>query len=165
MIDPASAAGPRRLLLVGWDAADWQVIHPLLDAGRMPNLRRLVEGGVMGSLHSLQPMLSPILWTSIATGKRAYDHGVRGFIEPLPDRSGVRPVGTRTRRCKALWNLVSQAGRSSVVCAWQASDPAEPVRGAMVSESFCRAAGGRDAGALAGGGGERAAAGSGGKSG
>ncbi len=126
----------RRVLRVGWDAADWQVIHPLLDAGQMPHLQRLVEGGVMGNLHSLQPLLSPILWTSIATGKRAYAHGVRGFVEPLPDRSGVRPVGTRTRRCKALWNLVSQAGRSSVVCAWQASHPAEPVRGATVSNLF-----------------------------
>ncbi len=127
---------PARVLLVGWDAADWQVIHPLLDAGLMPNLQCLVEGGVIGNVASLSPMLSPILWTSIATGKRAYAHGIRGFIEPLPDRSGVRPVGTRTRRCKALWNIVSQTDRRSVVCAWQASHPAEPVRGAMVSNLF-----------------------------
>ncbi len=126
-----------RVLLIGWDAADWQVIHPLLDNGLMPNLRRLVEGGVMGNLASLSPMLSPVLWTSIATGKRVYDHGVRWFVEPLPDRSGVRPVGTRTRRCKALWNIVSQSERESVVCAWQATHPAEPIRGAMVSNLFC----------------------------
>lgn len=125
-----------RLLLVGWDAADWQVIHPLLDAGQMPHLRRLVEGGVMGNLASLQPMLSPILWTSIATGKRADAHGVRGFVEPLPDRSGVRPVGSHTRRCKALWNILSQTGHRSVVCGWMASHPAEPVHGAFVSNAF-----------------------------
>ncbi|WP_375466428.1 alkaline phosphatase family protein [uncultured Methylobacterium sp.] len=124
------------MLLVGWDAADWQVIHPLLDAGRMPHLQRLVEGGTMGTLHSLQPMLSPILWTSIATGKRAYGHGVHGFIEPTPDRAGVRPVGTRTRTCKALWNILSQSGLRSVVCGWQASHPAEAVRGAAVSSRF-----------------------------
>jgi tetratricopeptide (TPR) repeat protein len=126
----------RRVLLVGWDAADWQVIHPLLDAGLMPNLERLIEGGAMGNVASLSPMLSPILWTSIAAGKRAYAHGVRGFVEPLADRSGVRPVGTRTRRCKVLWNIASQSGRRSIVCGWQASHPAEPVRGAMVSNLF-----------------------------
>ena len=125
-----------RVLLVGWDAADWQMIHPLLDAGLMPNLQSLIEGGVMGNVASLTPMLSPILWTSIATGKRAYAHGVRGFIEALPDRSGVRPVGTHTRQCKTLWNIVSQSGRRSVVCGWQASHPAERVRGAMVSNLF-----------------------------
>jgi tetratricopeptide (TPR) repeat protein len=133
----SSAGGNRsRVLLIGWDAADWQMIHPLLDKGLLPNLRRLVEGGVMGNLASLSPMLSPVLWTSIATGKRAYAHGVSWFIEPLPDRSGVRPVGTRTRRCKALWNIASQSDRRSVVCGWQASHPAEPIRGAMVSNLF-----------------------------
>lgn len=123
-------------MLIGWDAAEWQVIHPLLDAGLMPNLQRLVEGGVIGNLASLSPMLSPILWTSIATGKRAYAHGIHGFVEPLPDRSGVRPVGTATRQCKALWNILSQENRPSVVCGWQASHPAEPIRGVMVSNVF-----------------------------
>ena len=136
MIAPNSPSRPGRVLLVGWDAADWQVIHPLLDAGQMPSLQRLVEGGALGNLHSLQPMLSPILWTSIATGKRADAHGVCGFVEPLPDRSGVRPVGTRTRRCKALWNILSQNALRSVVCGWMASHPAEPVRGAMISNAF-----------------------------
>ncbi|MEP6603512.1 MAG: alkaline phosphatase family protein [Spartobacteria bacterium] len=125
-----------RVLLIGWDAADWQIIHPLVDAGLMPNLERLINRGTIGNLAALSPMLSPILWTSIATGKRAYGHGVRGFAEALPDLSGIRPVGTRTRKCKALWNILSQSARPSVVCGWQASHPAEPLRGAMVSNLF-----------------------------
>lgn len=133
----AASRNPSRVLLIGWDAADWQVIHPLLDSGLMPELQRLVEGGVIGNIASLSPMLSPVLWTSIATGKRCYAHGVNGFIEALPDGSGVRPVGTHTRRCKALWNIVSQSDRRSAVCAWQATHPAELVRGAMVSNLFC----------------------------
>ncbi len=135
MASVAPAARPR-VLLIGWDAADWHVINPLLDGGLMPNLQRLVEHGVIGNIASLSPMLSPILWTSIATGKRAYAHGVQGFVEPLPDRSGIRPVGTHTRRCKALWNIASQAGLRSVVGAWQASHPAEPIAGAMFSNLF-----------------------------
>jgi predicted AlkP superfamily phosphohydrolase/phosphomutase/tetratricopeptide (TPR) repeat protein len=136
MTSPNAAPSAPRLLLIGWDAADWQVLHPLLDTGAMPNLQRLVEGGVIGNLASLSPMLSPMLWTSIATGKRAYGHGVHGFVEPMPDRSGLRPVGTRTRTCKALWNIISQSDRRSVVCGWQASHPAEPINGAMVSNLF-----------------------------
>ena len=42
-----------RLLLVGWDAADWKLIHPLIDSGRMPTLRRIVEDGVSGTLSSM----------------------------------------------------------------------------------------------------------------
>jgi predicted AlkP superfamily phosphohydrolase/phosphomutase len=32
-----------KILLVGWDAADWKIIHPLLDRGEMPNLARLIN--------------------------------------------------------------------------------------------------------------------------
>ncbi|MGI8437013.1 MAG: alkaline phosphatase family protein [Chthoniobacterales bacterium] len=135
MSAPPTSSRPR-LLLIGWDAADWQVIHPLVDAGVMPNLERLINSGTIGNLASLSPMLSPILWASIATGKRAYAHGVRGFVEPTPDRSGIRPTGTRTRRCKALWNILSQSDRESVVCGWMANHPSEPIRGAMVSNLF-----------------------------
>lgn len=131
MIDPT-----RKLLLIGWDAADWQMIHPLLDAGRMPNLKALIEGGVMGNLLTLQPVLSPILWTSIATGKRAYHHGITGFVEPTPDGLGLQPAQSTSRRCKALWNILSQAGRRCHTVGWCASHPAEPIRGVSVSNQF-----------------------------
>ena len=63
-----STSPPRKVLLVGWDAADWKVIHPLLDAGKMPHLARFLERGVMGNIATLQPALSPTLWTSITVG-------------------------------------------------------------------------------------------------
>ncbi len=126
----------RKLLLVGWDAADWQLMHPLIDAGRMPHLQRLVERGVIGNLQTLQPMLSPILWTSIATGKRAYLHGVTGFVEPTPDGSALRPTASSTRQCKALWNILAQAGRRCHALGWYASHPAEDINGVCVSQLF-----------------------------
>jgi predicted AlkP superfamily phosphohydrolase/phosphomutase len=51
----------RKLLFIGWDAADWRVINPLMDAGKMPHLQRLVERGVMGNMATLHPVLSPML--------------------------------------------------------------------------------------------------------
>jgi predicted AlkP superfamily phosphohydrolase/phosphomutase len=80
------------LLLIGWDGADWDVINPLLDSGKMPNLENLVNHGVIGDLATLYPELSPMLWTSIATGKRAYKHGIYGFSEPTPDGRSIRPI-------------------------------------------------------------------------
>ncbi len=126
----------QKLLLIGWDAADWEMIHPLLDAGRMPQLKRLIESGVMGNLLTLQPMLSPILWTSIATGKRAYLHGVHGFVEPTPDAIGLRPTASSTRKCKALWNILAQAGKRCHAIGWYASHPAEDINGVCVSHQF-----------------------------
>ena len=125
-----------RVLLIGWDAADWKVIQPLLGAGQMPHLARLIAGGVHGNLATLYPVLSPMLWTSIATGKRAYKHGIHGFTEPLPDGLGVRPVSLLSRKTKAIWNILNQTGHRSIVVGWWPSHPAEPINGIMISNHF-----------------------------
>ncbi len=130
-----------RVLLIGWDAADWKVIRPLLDAGQMPHLARLIAGGVHGNLATIYPALSPMLWTSIATGKRAYKHGIHGFSEPLPDGSGVRPITVLSRKTNAVWNILNKTGRRSVVVGWWPSHPAEPIHGVMVSNHFQQPAG------------------------
>ena len=131
----------RKVLLIGWDAADWKVISPLIDAGRMPNLAGFVSEGVMGNLATLFPVLSPMLWTSIATGKRAYKHGIHGFAEPDPDTQGVRPITSLGRKCKAVWNILHQSGLRSNVVGWWPSNPVEPINGVMVSNHFQQAVG------------------------
>src|SRR4051812_26977188 len=125
-----------RVMLIGWDAADWKVIRPLLAAGQMPNLARLIAGGVHGNIATIYPVLSPMLWTSIATGKRAYKHGIHGFSEPLPDGSGIRPITLLARRTKAVWNILNQTGHRSIIVGWWPSHPAEPINGVMVSNHF-----------------------------
>ncbi len=132
-------SGPRRVMLVGWDAADWKMIHPLMDAGYMPTVKRLVETGVMGNLATLSPILSPILWSSIATGKRPFKHGVHGFTEPTPDGKAVRPVTSMSRTTRAIWNILTLQGMRSHVVGWWPSHPAEPISGVMVSNQYQRA--------------------------
>ncbi len=129
----------RKVLLTGWDAADWKVVGPLLAAGKMPNVQRLVESGARGQIATLHPPLSPMLWTSIATGKRPFKHGVLGFAEPTPDGRGVQPVTNLSRKTKALWNILQQNGLRSVVTGWWPSHPAEPINGVMVSDHYARA--------------------------
>ena len=130
-----STALASRVLLVGWDAADWDIITPLLDAGEMPHLQALVDRGVMGNLATLDPPFSPMLWTSIATGKTADKHGIIHFTQPK-ETGGVSPVLSTTRTTKALWNILSQNDLRSVVVGWWPSHPAEPIRGAMVSNFY-----------------------------
>lgn len=131
----------RKVLLIGWDAADWKVIRPLLDAGKLPNVERLVEGGSSGPIATLHPPLSPMLWTSIATGKRPFKHGIHGFSEPTPDGRGVQPVTNLSRTSKAVWNILNQNNLRSVVIGWWPSHPAEPINGVMVSDHYHRARG------------------------
>jgi predicted AlkP superfamily phosphohydrolase/phosphomutase/tetratricopeptide (TPR) repeat protein len=126
----------KRILLIGWDAADWKIINPLMDAGYMPAMEKLVNGGVMGNMHTLEPPFSPMLWTSIATGKYADKHGILGFTEPDPEGMGMRPVSSLSRKTKAIWNILSQNGLKTHVLGWWPSNPVEPINGIMLSNQF-----------------------------
>jgi predicted AlkP superfamily phosphohydrolase/phosphomutase/tetratricopeptide (TPR) repeat protein len=117
-----------------------------MEAGKMPNVQRLVGGGAMGQISTLHPPLSPMLWTSIATGKRPFKHGIHGFSEPTSDGRGVQPVTNLSRTSKALWNILNQNDRRSVVLGWWPSHPAEPINGVMVSDQYHRANGPLDQG-------------------
>lgn len=131
----------RKVLLIGWDAADWKVINPLLDQGLMPTLDDFVNHGVIGNIATLRPILSPMLWNSIATGKRPDKHGIWGFMEPDPQTGGVRPVTSTSRKVKALWNILTQRGYKTHVLGWFAGHPAEPINGISVSDLYPYATG------------------------
>ena len=123
----------QRLLILGWDAADWQIIDPLLASGQMPNLAALVAGGTRANLLTMEPKLSPILWSTIATGKTAEKHGILNFVEPNPSGDGVRVSASTTRKTKALWNMMTQSALRVHLVGWYASHPAEPINGTCVS--------------------------------
>lgn len=125
-----------KLVLLGWDAAEWKVIEPLIAQGKMPTLKKFLEQGTSGKIATLDPPFSPMLWTSIATGKRAYDHGIMGFIEPSPKGDGLRPVLSTSRKVKALWNIFNQEGLRSNVIGWWPSHPVEKINGIMVSNFY-----------------------------
>ncbi|MBS0658681.1 MAG: alkaline phosphatase family protein [Verrucomicrobia bacterium] len=133
------ARSRHRVLLLGWDAADWRFIEPLIERGLMPTLAALRSRGTWGNLATLQPALSPMLWTSIATGLRPTKHRIASFVEPLADGSGIRPVASTSRRGKALWNIASQSGLRSLVTGWYATRPAERIAGVVVADGFERA--------------------------
>lgn len=126
----------KRVLLIGWDAADWKLIDQYMAEGEMPYMRQFLERGACGNLATLRPVLSPMLWNSIATGKRPYKHGIHGFVEPMPDGKGIRPSASTTRKCKALWNILTQQGMTSNVVSWFVGHPVEPINGICVSEMF-----------------------------
>lgn len=125
-----------KVLLIGWDAADWEHINPLLEQGMLPTLESFLNQGVMGNLATLQPILSPMLWNSIATGKHAHKHGVYGFIEKDPHNGGARPYTSYSRKVRAIWNILHHEGYRCNVINWWASHPAEPINGCIVTNAM-----------------------------
>jgi predicted AlkP superfamily phosphohydrolase/phosphomutase/tetratricopeptide (TPR) repeat protein len=131
--DCTVARSPRRVLLIGVDGADPGILERLIGEGRLPNFARLKAAGVSGPLRSREPLLSPILWTTIATGRKGQDHGILDFVEMSADGKPV-PITSSRRLVPAIWNVLDQAGRSAGVVGWYATYPAEHVRGFVVSD-------------------------------
>jgi predicted AlkP superfamily phosphohydrolase/phosphomutase/tetratricopeptide (TPR) repeat protein len=125
-----------KFLVIGWDAADWQIIGPLLAKGLMPSLKKIIDNGVYGNMSTMNPPYSPMLWTSVATGKTADKHGVLGFVEIMPGMEGVRSVTTHARKTRALWNILHHEGYKSNVVGWWPSFPTEPINGVIISDKF-----------------------------
>jgi arylsulfatase A-like enzyme len=118
------------------DGLDWDVLLPLVRAGELPTLAGLMQRGVAGELRSMVPTSSPVIWTTIATGKGPRSHGIEGFVylQATPEGPQPRVYTSGHRRTKAFWNLLSDAGLSVDVIGWWVTYPAEPVEGLMVSQ-------------------------------
>lgn len=128
----------RKMILVGWDGADWHIARPLIDSGQLPQLAEIVKNGASGPIQSLPPYLSPMLWNSISTGKHPAEHGIVGFTEFNPQTEQIQPMSSRSRKVKALWNMLSQSGYKTDVFGWFASHPAERINGVCVAETFAK---------------------------
>lgn len=74
-----------RVVLIGIDGLGWSAVDPLVEAGEMPNLARLLARGASADLETVEPVVSPVVWTSIATGRRPDAHGVGGFLSTRID--------------------------------------------------------------------------------
>lgn len=123
-----------RVIVLGLDAVDPDVVDLLIAEGKLPNFERLKREGAYSRLHSPPPLLSPIIWTTIATGKKPSDHGIGHFITDDPETGRPLPVTSDMRRVKALWNIFSERDRKVAVVGWWATWPAETVRGVLVSD-------------------------------
>ncbi len=123
----------KRVLIIGLDGATWDVIHPMIAAGRLPTLSCLVREGASGILRSTMPPLSPVAWSSFLTGQNPGRHGVFGFEEPVEGTYDFRPVTSRPAGDRSLWRIASDHGRRVVALDIPFSWPPEPVNGCLVA--------------------------------
>ena len=130
--EDADLASPT--IVIGIDGLEWSVVTQMLDAGRLPNLAELMERGRYGSLRVTKPTLSPIIWTSIATGVGPAKHGIGGFVHPAREGEPLQLYTSADRRVKALWNIASDAARRTYVVGWWMTYPVEPIEGIMVAQ-------------------------------
>ncbi|MCB9765475.1 MAG: alkaline phosphatase family protein [Alphaproteobacteria bacterium] len=115
---PAATRFPQAPVMVfGIDGGDWRVMDPLLERGELPNLAALIARGRHGVLRSMEPMASPVIWTTIFTGMTPEGHGLVDW-----NRSDAR-----SRRVPMLWDIFGAHARSSLTVNVPGSWPPHPV--------------------------------------
>lgn len=122
-----------RLLIIGLDGATFDVLTPMMDAGRMPNLRRLIESGVSGVLNSTKPPITPAAWTTFMTGKGPGKHGIVDFEKYDPVAHELSFNSTFEIREKTIWELLSEKGLRVGSINVPMTYPPRPVNGFMIS--------------------------------
>lgn len=130
-----------RSVIFGVDGLTFRVLHPMIQRGELPHFRRLGEEGCEAILASKYPPLTPPAWVSLSTGMKPASHGVYDFWEYLEQTedgsvgSNARKTRVQTHRKggKAIWNILSEYGKYSLVINVPMTYPPEPINGIMVS--------------------------------
>ena len=114
---------PPRLVVLGLDGATWDVIDPLIERGALPTIAKLKRQGAWAVLHSEPPLASPVVWTTIFTGKGADEHGIDRW----------EAARSTNRRVKALWTVANDAGQQVVISNIPGTYPPDRLGGIEIS--------------------------------
>jgi predicted AlkP superfamily phosphohydrolase/phosphomutase len=135
--EDAAEPAARKVMLIGIDGLEWDIMGPMVEAGRLPHFAKLVNEGTWGEVQSLQELGSPMIWTSIATGKLPAKHGILDFAtRPAPADTVGALLTSNSRRVKTVWQILGDSGRTVGITNWLVTWPAEPVNGYLVSDYF-----------------------------
>ncbi len=120
--------------MIGIDGATFDIISPMMEGGELPNIARLMKGGVSGRLRSVFPPVTLPAWTSFKTGKNPAKHGVFAFLRGIPYISKeVQGISAADVTEKSFWKILSQHGYRVGVVNVPTTYPPESVNGVLIS--------------------------------
>ena len=122
-----------KVLVVGLDGATFDIIEPLVEEGRLPNLAHIMQRGAWGTLKSTVPPVTPSAWTSFFTGKNAGKHGIYDFREVDPATYEFQTVRTDRHREKKVWDVLGEVGLQSIITDVPFTYPPQPLNGWMIT--------------------------------
>jgi len=123
-----------RLLIIGWDGADWEILDDLMHFGCLPNIESMLQGGARGTLLSTIPDHSWAAWSTFLTGLNPGGHGVFDFVERDPVEPQRRiPVSSGSIKAETFFERLSRAGHEIRAANVPVTYPPFQIRGRMIS--------------------------------
>jgi predicted AlkP superfamily phosphohydrolase/phosphomutase len=150
-------AGVRKAILLGLDGFDPVVTERLIEEGKLPHLARLRETGSYQRLRTTFPALSPVAWSTFATGVSPAKHNIFDFLDRdlrtyMPQLSSARvgkpcrvlklgryriplsrtPVEFR-RKSRTFWSILGERGVDCTILRVPVTFPPEKFPGRLLS--------------------------------
>ncbi len=123
-----------KVLIVGLDGATFDVLNPMMDAGRMPNLRAFLDRGTSGVLESTKPPITPAAWTTFMTGKTPGTHGIVDFERYDVHTNSLSFNSTQSvSHVRTLWQILGDKGLKVGAINVPMTYPPMPVNGFMIT--------------------------------
>ncbi|MBI4675685.1 MAG: alkaline phosphatase family protein [Chloroflexi bacterium] len=122
-----------KVFVIGLDGATFDLIHPFIAQGYLPNLQSLISKGAWSELSSTVPPVTASAWNSFMTGKNPGGHGLFDFMQRRKNSYDLAPVSSFDRDGKAVWQVAGDAGKQSIILGVPVTYPPTPVNGLMVT--------------------------------
>ncbi len=122
-----------KIFILSLDGATFDVLHPLVRQGYMPNLARAMENGPSADLESVIPPVTAPAWTSFMTGQNPNKHGIFDFTRFDPQNCEWRINNSQHIRSKTIWQILSEKKKRVVVLGLPYTYPTYEVNGVMVA--------------------------------
>src|SRR6266478_3702049 len=128
-----SSAKPKpKVVVIGVNGMEWDVLRPLLVQGRLPNLAKVIKNGTYGKLRTVSAPNCPRVYSTIFTSTKPEEHGVTGFIV------GGITANTNMLKEEPIWSYLSKNGVTVGMANVPATFPVMPVNGYMISGMLTR---------------------------
>jgi predicted AlkP superfamily phosphohydrolase/phosphomutase len=124
----------KKLLVIGLDGASFNVLDSLIEKGYLKNLAGLIDGGARADLETTFPPITAVAWSSFMTGKNPGKHGIFEFVRLDHDSKRELAVNASFRQGRAIWDLLSDAGKRVIVHNFPCTYPPHDLNGLMIAD-------------------------------
>lgn len=102
-------------IVLGLDGANWELLDPWLESGKLPNIQQVREQGTWGDLRSCLPPVTSPNWKCYSTGKNPGKLGVYWWEIVDTEAREIRSPSASDYRSAELWDYLNQSGRQTAV--------------------------------------------------
>ncbi len=131
---PAEGMPAGAVVVLGVDGLDRVLLERMARDGDLPNFAQVMNEGVVTDMHVSQPLLSPRIWTTLASGYAPEVHGVLDWVKPQNQQQTRQPYRATDVAVERVWDAASQAGKQVLVSGWLMTTPVSEVSGVMLSD-------------------------------